>query len=148
MTVSPVDFLRSAQIMMNHHEEIDHRNAASRAYMGAYHACRFLRDALELGPLPSILKVEGSHRKLIRTLQQAPVPLKKGAVWAHARRIRQLGQQLKSLRDLQNAAEYRISRNFSRNDARQVVAASREIIRVVDMILREEGDEGDKTDAT
>jgi uncharacterized protein (UPF0332 family) len=139
MSVTPQDFIFSAEKLLDEDLEINYRNAASRAYQGAHHACRRLRENLKLGLPINVPDQEGYHKKLIRSLQQTPIPLKKGPSWSKAIHIRQLGHMLSSARDLRHAADYGLEKTFTRKKARQLIVASQIIIHQVNQLLNNHG---------
>ena len=146
MTVTPQDFIRSAEKMLKSDLEIDYRNAASRAYQGAHHACRKLREDLDLAPLTNVPEQEGSHKKLIRALQQAHLPATKNQQWVKAIHIRQIGHMLNSARDLRYAADYGLDQYFSKKKARQLIISSQIIVHQVNQLLRTHSNTTQKPD--
>ncbi|MBF0453272.1 MAG: hypothetical protein HQL72_00470 [Magnetococcales bacterium] len=135
MSITPQDFIRSAEKLLEEDLEINYRNAGSRAYQGAHHACRQLRERLNLGPLINVPEREGCHKKLIRSLQQTPLPLQKGPAWHRAINIRQLGHLLSSVRDLRHGADYGLEQPFTRQKAQQLVLSSQIIVNQVNQLL-------------
>lgn len=47
MSISPDAFLESAKRIVQGAEEVDHRNAVSRAYYAVYHVCREFAKSME-----------------------------------------------------------------------------------------------------
>jgi uncharacterized protein (UPF0332 family) len=137
MSITPQDFINSAEKLLDEDLEINYRNAASRAYQGAHHACRRLQKNLGLGPLINVPEREGSHKKLIRNLQQTPLPPTKNQEWVKVIHIRQIGHMLSSARDLRHAADYGLDKSFPRKKARQLIVSSQIILHQVKLLLGE-----------
>lgn len=112
MAVSPRTLLESANTLLQGGEEIDHRNAASRAYYAAYHACRALADE---GGLPSYADT-GTHRALIDALTGSRNNTCKG-----------VGFLLRQCRKYRVAADYKIDEDFPEYYARSILAKSYQI---------------------
>lgn len=108
------DFLESAQKLLNAEnnelQEVDYRNAASRAYYAALHACKGLiqqKDKKELG---------ASHQVVINALKQ------------HSnKQLRQIGNGLAQLRGKRINADYELNSNFSIQDAKFAIRLARKL---------------------
>lgn len=69
MAVTPEGLLDAANSIAKGDQEIDWRNATSRAYYAAYHRCRLAAEEARL----SIAEVGGMHAALVETLTAPPV---------------------------------------------------------------------------
>lgn len=107
------DFFTLAQELAQGNREIDYRSAASRAYYGAFHACRTL-----LENLPDLQGYVGtSHQKVIDELL------------SHSnKRLKSLGNQLKTTRDSRQKADYQLNVIFSRHEANRVLYQVKKIL--------------------
>lgn len=109
MCNSAQDFLNSAQILATGTLEIDHRNAASRAYYAAFHNCSSVK---QLCPDNAHLKIDaGEHTRLILRFREYPKDQPGSAL---ARGISYILAQMKSDRE---DADYEISNDFTANRA-------------------------------
>ncbi|MEO5371590.1 MAG: hypothetical protein H7833_16090 [Magnetococcus sp. DMHC-1] len=141
MSITCKDLLRLAQRLAGSHLEVDLRDAGSRAYFAAYHACHQLGEHLGL-LAPQVREQEGHHKRLIRAMQMAKI----SGLDQDDPAVRRLGQALRSLRDQRNAAEYRLGKSFVRSQAKQMIFTSERILSEVERILWERrGREGANT---
>ncbi|MBF0154280.1 MAG: hypothetical protein HQL64_11120 [Magnetococcales bacterium] len=132
MSITCKDLLRLAQRLAGSHLEVDLRDAGSRAYFAAFHACHQLSATLGL-LAPQVREQEGHHKRLIRAMQSARVPGQDQADYP----VRRLGQALRSLRDQRNTAEYRLGKSFVRSQAKQMIIACEYILGEAENILWE-----------
>lgn len=113
MGISYAAFLSSAQKLLgNAQSEVDYRNAASRGYLSAYHACSPLGKTL-----PDFVDVKGGvHERLIYQL-------------THAKEIKlkSLGYLLKACKISRKYADYELNEDFSKEEAAQVIGRTEEI---------------------
>ncbi|MHB1949143.1 MAG: HEPN domain-containing protein [Gammaproteobacteria bacterium] len=124
MPVSNRDFLLSAQSLITNRNEIDFRNAASRAYYAAFHGAKSLIDngIVELSKNP-IRKNKGTHEKLILDLHES-----------NDTNVNEIAQLLKSCKNERAIADYNLSHPFERSRAEVVIGLASEILlRVRDM---------------
>lgn len=105
MSVTHKEFLTSAEAMGRGTGEIDLRNAASRAYYSAYHACQ---NVVNFCPNVNVSDA-GQHEKLILRFKRYPSTDPRHPL---ANKIANLLDQAKSLRV---RADYKISLPFRRN---------------------------------
>ncbi|MBF0448593.1 MAG: hypothetical protein HQL67_10355 [Magnetococcales bacterium] len=137
MRISPLDFIRSAEKMLEIDLEINDRNAASRAYQGAYHACKQLKNALDLKPLTTAPEQEESPKNLARSLIQIPLPRCKNQHWDRTIQIRQLGHLLSNARDMRHSADHDLDLAFSRKKALQLILSCHQIVLRAEELLQE-----------
>ena len=111
MSVSPGDMLSAARELAERSTEIDHRNAASRAYYAAFHRCMPIAKNIGLLAHPNT----GSHANLISTLTTNPNsgPAK--------RQLMRLGYTLADCRKLRVEADYQPESDFTRHTAQHVI---------------------------
>lgn len=102
MSVTYREFLASAEVLRGGPAEIDFRNAASRAYYSAYHACKSVAEHCPKVTDPGT----GSHEALILRFKRYP---RTGPGHEFANKIWYLMDQAKGLR---RRADYEISRPF------------------------------------
>lgn len=121
MPVTPESILESAAAMSQGDDEVDWRNATSRAYYAAYHRCRTLATSID--PHADLSTAE-SHRFVGDILQQRGSPST----------ARGLAYQLAALRKVRNLADYEIDDQFDQDSGRTSVEASRKIIERADAI--------------
>lgn len=103
MAVTPDELLTAAERLLGQGAgEVDWRNAASRAYYGAYHRCRLVADSAGLGAT----QTGGVHAGLVAAFL-APL---------NPRPVRALGYMLDQSRLSRVDADYNIDVPFSRAD--------------------------------
>lgn len=68
MTVTPADFLRISEELIENSDEIYYRTAASRAYYCIFHICEQFAAQLPGTVNPN----EGSHKRIINKLKRNP----------------------------------------------------------------------------
>lgn len=102
MAVIPQTLLEAAQTLLKGGTEVDHRNATSRAYYAAYHACKPIGKSLGLQEDTT----QSVHRELIEVLKQS-----------RDRGHRSLAYMLDESRRLRNQADYAIEMDFRKDDA-------------------------------
>lgn len=113
--IEAVKFLESAKELLNKQstKEIDHRNAASRAYYGAFHICKKL---LEDFP-PTQSQIGAEHERIIN-----------GLLNHQDKRFKTLGNMLKDAKNQRVKADYRLDNNFTIQDAKIVVKFTDKIL--------------------
>ena len=122
MAVTPKALLDAAAAIGDGNREVDWRNATSRAYYAAYHACTSVaRDA-------RLIEAETGnvHAALIGALTDGLSPP----------RLKSLGIMLEQCRRRRTHADYRIQERFPRQIADTVVSDCRRILDKANAILR------------
>lgn len=123
-----MDFLTSAQELLQGHREVDYRNAASRAYYSIYHICQE-----SLGKLPNLPhNVGATHQKLILDLLSHP-----------DEKVRTLGRKLRQMKTLREKADYQLQVKFSRYEATQLISLAKKMGSEVDDFLQTDRREED-----
>lgn len=107
MSVSYNDFITSAKIVVKGGSEIDYRNAASRAYYGAYHEAERMSSVSN----GSIGKGGGVHQKLINKLKTH------SGSTSRDDEIRQIGVMLDMCKKQRIYADYRLQRQYTQTNA-------------------------------
>ena len=119
MAVTCLDFLNSAVEFKGGGSEVSWRNAASRAYYAAYHACLPLAKSL-----PNYRDVQGGvHTQLIAALENATARDSTSHL-----SVRALGFLLRQIRFHRIAADYFIEEEFDESNADLVLKQSERII--------------------
>ena len=120
MPVSPEQLLTAAEALLERgSEEVDWRNAASRAYYASYHRCSVIAESHKL-PMEA---ARGMHVALCEALSNAiPMPLKA------------LGYMLNHSRLARVSADYHLDGSFDRSEAEDVLASSHRIMARADEI--------------
>lgn len=114
MAVDPETLLHAAVVLGRGKEEVDWRNAASRAYYAAFHCCRAVAQQARL-PVPESLS---AHAVLIDALTQNLNPPS----------LKGLGYMLEQCRKRRNEADYDIHQEFPRQLAETVLNDCRRIL--------------------
>ena len=120
MAVTPEGLLEAANSIAKGDQEIDWRNATSRAYYAAYHRCRLAAQEARL----SIAEVGGMHAALVETLT---APLTSSS-------LKSLGYLLEQCRRRRVKADYHIDEMFSRDIADATLADSKVILAKADTL--------------
>ena len=120
MAVTPEVLLDAAIVIGEGDEEVDWRNAASRAYYAAFHRCVAVAHDAGL----SISNTGSVHVTLIGALVDPLSPTV----------LRSLGYMLEQCRMRRVDADYRISQDFPRNLAETVLADCRRILQRADEV--------------
>jgi len=116
--VVPEDFLDSAEEISEGRREIDYRNAVSRAYYAAYHACKTLA-----GPPPRRSnRSTGAHDWLVSELKEWP---RSDETFLQ---FRQIGTLLEIAKDQRRDADYRLDQEFSAVQYEEAVKHVRNIL--------------------
>ena len=120
MAVTPDHLLDAAISIAKGDQEVDWRNATSRAYYAAFHCCRLVAQEARL----SVAETGGAHGALVQALT-APLssPSLKG-----------LGYMLEQCRQHRVTADYRIDEKFSRDVAGSVLADTERILKQADAL--------------
>lgn len=110
-----IEFLESAKELLNKPsaKEIDYRNAASRAYYCAFHACKKL---LEDYPA-SQRQIGTEHDKTIRELLNH-----------QNKQFKILGNMLQKSKDQRHRADYKLIEKFSIQDGKFVITQVNKIL--------------------
>ncbi|MHB8741699.1 MAG: HEPN domain-containing protein [Sulfuricaulis sp.] len=119
MSVSSVDFLRTAENLLKLTSEIDHRNSASRAYYSVFHHCGPLAN--DLGTATT--SKSGMHNSFIDQFTTS-TNLK----------AKSIGYLLRQCHDLRIVADYHIDSEFSHSDAETAVKLAKRIIDAADKL--------------
>lgn len=114
------DFLTSAQQIISGNQEVDYRNAVSRAYYCVFHVCKNLLEKLPNSPH----QIGTSHQVLIDKLLSHP-----------DERLATLGHQLSRARDCRTWADYHLSKKFPQYDARRLLTQVQNILSAVEEYL-------------
>jgi uncharacterized protein (UPF0332 family) len=117
MSVSPADFLSSANVLVATGTEIGFRNAASRAYYAAYHYCLPTAETLDGAITPK----SGLHHQFIQTFIQ------NGSLKARA-----IGYILEQCYGLRIKADYITYEEFRQKEAETVIQQVGVIFRKID----------------
>jgi uncharacterized protein (UPF0332 family) len=96
------DFIQSANLLIKGPKEIDYRNAISRAYYGAFHACCNLAEKNQL------VSLGGSHEKLVDALKLEP-------------KFKTIGNQLHDAKIKRRIADYHLNRKITQSEAKNIV---------------------------
>lgn len=118
MAVTPEILLDAAVAIGKGNEEVDWRNAVSRAYYAAFHRCVSVAHDARL----SIPNTSSVHATLIEAFVD---PLSPTA-------LRSLGYMLEQCRKRRADADYRIDQDFPQNLAETVLADCRRILQKAD----------------
>lgn len=120
MTVTAADFHAAAlRLFQNATLEIDHRNAISRLYYAAYHACLLLVSDRVPGFRP-----HPGHSQFCNQLMSEPA----------GSPMRRLGIALNHLRQQRNAADYTLNRDFNPTDTRTAFGAYDNVVRAPEAV--------------
>jgi uncharacterized protein (UPF0332 family) len=106
--------------------EITNRSAASRAYYGAFHACKPLADRLPDPPNP-----KGTHDRAIRAMMEFPISPGNRSTGMAIRKVGIILNQCKSLRTI---ADYHIGVTFSQIEANETILLAEKTIAAVQTI--------------
>jgi uncharacterized protein (UPF0332 family) len=118
MPVTPVDLLQFARELLGARSELSDRAAASRAYYGAFHACRSVHGTLPYAAGSS----RGAHAAVIEDLRNFL-----GNPPEFQRRIRILGTLLKQLKGIREHADYDIADLFTSDEAAEALTQAERI---------------------
>lgn len=114
------NFLSSALKIVGGNQEVDYRNAVSRAYYGVFHVCKDLLEKLPNSPP----QIGTSHQKLIDELLSHP-----------DQRLKSSGNQLATARDCRTKADYFLGKKFSRYEAERLLIHTQKMLLAVDEYL-------------
>lgn len=119
MSISYRDFQTSAQELLLRDDEVGHRNAASRSYYAAYHAC------LEASqPLPDYADVRGGmHERLIQQF-----------VGAKDLKLKSIGYILVTCKKIRTIADYHLDTTFPMEDAKGIISQTKKLFDRVDSL--------------
>lgn len=113
MAVMPHDFLTSAKLLITNSEEIDFRNAASRAYYSAFHNAEAKIRRLNV----KTDKRYGYHQCVIEIFIQN-----------RDMRFRKIGTMLQKCKRKRTDADYKLHAQFSKRDAMQTIELTEKIV--------------------
>ena len=116
MSVTYLDFINSAKKIILDDNEIDYRNASSRAYYAAYHKAGPVGIKIGIS-----LEVVTRHALLIRAL------IKQSN--SHYRKI---GYMLRQIKYLREDADYRLNERFTKDKANDSINQSERIQKLLD----------------
>ncbi|MDE0350764.1 MAG: HEPN domain-containing protein [Gammaproteobacteria bacterium] len=114
MTVSPDALLTAAEAMGLGSDEVDWRNATSRAYYAAFHRSRFLIEEQGLQAIRS----HSAHLDVIEALTNS----------ANSNDLRSIGHMLNFCRMLRIVADYEIQDAFPKGDAETALEQARRVL--------------------
>ena len=118
MPVTHIEWIAFAKGLVTG-SEISDRSAASRAYYGAFHACKPLADTLpEPPPLPPAQPKGGVHEQMIRTMCECPVGAK---TRDRDMAIRALGFVMRQCKSRRAKADYDIKVEFTKAEAEEAI---------------------------
>lgn len=122
MSVSCKDFYQSSLKLLEGKSEIDLRNAASRAYYAAFHACKILADDLRL---PSYAGGKfGSHEQLIERFR-----------CSRELQHKSIGYILQEGREARKWADYELAASFTLEEAKSAVKSTQKIFGKIDGLV-------------
>jgi len=111
------DFLSFAENIFSEETEINHRNAASRAYYAAFHYCLPITEILD----ESSEKDGGVHAKTYNKL-----------IRSFDLKLKQIGYMLKQCCGIRVRADYDLEGDFSRSDGELAI---KQVKRIIDRVL-------------
>jgi len=118
-----IEFLKIAETLLEKESvaEVECRNAASRAYYSAYHSCL---DLSKRYPATNDIEVKGGvHQQLIDVL------------CAHQdERVRTVGCSLKQTKIQRVRADYKLTQNFTLQDAKFTVDSVQKLLQEIGKI--------------
>ena len=115
MSVTPREILESAVALGNGSQEVDWRNACSRAYHAAFHRCRKIAEGLE----PHASTTGRDPHKVVADILKS---------WSHGASAVALSYKLSQCRKLRNNADYDVEVGFSYASCRAAIATSDAIL--------------------
>ena len=118
MATTSKDLLESARRLARGKVEVDYRNAASRAYYAAYHACRPVGERIGLSAERNI----GVHAQLGRTL----------TVHSKSMTHRSVGYMLRERYNIRIWADYDLDRDFSEEEGNFNIRQCARILRKIE----------------
>lgn len=122
------DFLFSAKEQFKTEAEINYRNAASRAYYAALHACKIITD-----DQPDYSDINGTHNRVINQLENYPI---KSGTKEVDLSIRALGYTLRQFKLVRNRADYYLDDPFIKLDAESSIKTSEKILNKVSELTK------------
>lgn len=118
MSITFKDFLDSAQKLVKSNDEVDHRNAASRAYYAAFHEAKRVSKYSN----SMVIKNQGVHEQLIQKLKTHP------GKDPRSHNIRDIGNFFSQCKSYRVRADYHINKNFPNPDALKAISIAEQII--------------------
>jgi len=130
MTIGHRDFVVSAEDMLKTNTETGYRNAASRAYYGAFHACQMLRERLGI---PIYANIDGGmHEKLIGSLESC------GQYHRDTnKQVKRLGVLLRIVRTHRTSADYQLEKEFTEVTAQNALTQTKKIVDGAEQLMQE-----------
>lgn len=130
MTTSHVDFIEFAINCDLESSEFTRRNAASRAYYGAFNGCTTLCDTYNV---PKFADTNGgAHEQLIDALINCVVPDSE-----FQKSAKSLGVQLQQIKKIRRHADYKLDEPFDSKDADFTLHYSKRIVERVNELLKD-----------
>jgi uncharacterized protein (UPF0332 family) len=96
------EFIKSANTLVKGSNEVDYRNAISRAYYGAFHACSDLASQNNLDSIGSC------HERLVSALKSHP-------------KFVSIANKLHDAKGKRTIADYNLSRKMTQSEAKNIV---------------------------
>ncbi len=118
---TPVELFELAKELRVAGSEVRFRAAASRAYYALYHHCLAFHNALPVPGISAAAGIGGDHINLVHQLTHPAPEISKDRPEIHDR-SRRLGVMLNTMRGLRHNADYRLSDQFTDNNADLVLA--------------------------
>lgn len=117
-----IEFLDSAEKIIQNNKEVDYRNAVSRAYYCAYH-----KTASFVEPLNLERSFGATHEKLVGILQN------------HTnKKLKTIGNKLNALREFRVDADYKLNKPFSFQDAQSALKRTKALLQDIDSFTNAE----------
>lgn len=122
MSVTPEDFIRLADELIQDACPIKIRTAVCRGYYGAYHAAKNFHAQL---PTPGmVLTAGGVHEELIQRLENPSFPRADTRWWLS----KSLGLMLRRVRGARTHADYQLDKPFVRDKAETSIEEAKTIV--------------------
>ena len=115
MAIDPIEFLNFAKSLPEQ-GEINLRNAMSRSFYAAFHACNLKYE-------PSSYEKGGSHKKLIYSLKNSP-----------SSKDRAIGYILEQLKGHRVVADYHLESDVKHSDRNISISQAEQLIQKIDDI--------------
>lgn len=129
MTISSVDFLKSAEIAASGSSEIDWRNGISRAYYSAYHAALGFIDQRFADPEEHLHF--GAHERLANRYK----------TWKDNHKGKSISYVLTHMKRQRHLADYNISDSLKQVDAETQIASTKKLMDTLLSIEQSESSE-------
>jgi uncharacterized protein (UPF0332 family) len=119
MSISKDDFINSAKVIIQGNNEIDYRNASSRAYYGAFHEAERISKIYSNGIIDAQV---GMHERVIKNLKTHTGFSKTDLL------INQIAALLAMCKKQRVKADYHLMKKFHQFDAKAVISMCETII--------------------